>query len=194
MGSGKCRFCRLSSVGLGENRVLSPNKFGNHWVEQNHLDTSFYCQTSHGDDYATGCLGSLGGARLCGISQTYLSTEPFPGKAAVRFVFRRACLPTFRKLNGSQDHSVPSPPPPGAASFLPSHLPAQCGRGKLVASPGPGPISPMRQVARQPAAWCFMPLSCVRSCPLGRGCQRTNTQISRHTCRSGIMNNNPSDH
>lgn len=110
MGSGKCRFCRLSSVGLGENRVLSPNKFGNHWVEQNHLDTSFYCQTSHGDDYATGCLGSLGGARLCGISQTYLSTEPFPGKAAVRFVFRRACLPTFRKLNGSQDHSVPSPP------------------------------------------------------------------------------------
>lgn len=185
-------------MGLGENRVLSPNKFGNHWVEQNHLDTSFYCQTSHGDDCASGCLGSLGGAQLCGISQTYLSTEPFPGKAALRFVFRRACLPTFRKLNGSQDHSVPSPPSPRLLAPPPSPLPtcrpSAGGRGKLVASPGPGLISPMRQAARQPAAWCFMPLSCVRSCPLGRGCQRTNTQISRHTCRSGIMNNNPSDH
>lgn len=177
-------------MGLGENRVLSPNKFGNHWVEQSHMDTSFYCQTSHGDNYASGCLGCLGGARLCGISQTYLNMEPFPGKAAVRFVFCRACLLTFRKLTARrivpfQALCLLAPPP----SSLPTCWPSAGGEGWWVPlAPGPSHLSD-----RQPAAWCFMHLSCVRSCPLGRGCQRAKTQISRHTFCSGIMNH-PSDH
>lgn len=47
----------------------------------------------------------------------------------------------------SEDRSVPSPLPLGTASFFPFHLLAQCGRGRLVGSPGPGPISPIRQAA-----------------------------------------------
>lgn len=79
---------------------------------------------------------------------------------------------------GSEDRSVPSPLPPGAASFFPSHLLAQCGRGRLVGSPGPGPISPIRQAAS--SVVFYAPIMCEILPIRERLSTRKNTDFKTH--------------
>lgn len=71
----------------------------------------------------TGALNLWEGDRPCGISQTYLNVEAFHSKAAMRFAFCPAHLPTFRKLLSPrvilyQGLCLLPPPPPAFPRLL----------------------------------------------------------------------------
>lgn len=122
--------------------------------------------------------------RLCGISQTSLNLEPFYCEAARRFVF---CKAYILNTSGSKDRSV--------SRALPSVPSSSCLSVRAGKSWEPGlgrgwragwvtlalsPLSaaaesvglPYQTSSRPAGALYFMALSCVRSCPLGRSCQR----------------------
>lgn len=145
------------------------------------------CKTPHNYDRANKCFEYLEMDSLCSVSQAYLNLEPFYCEAARRFVFYRSThgnywlrgsfrIRALPSITTSSSSSCLSPP---AGEELGAWTSGGMGRARWVPL-GLSPLSaagdsvglPYQTNSRPARALYFMALSCVRSCPLGRSCQR----------------------